>query len=110
MSGKNYQQLYQLNTLSFVLMFVPIEPAYTLAAQSGTDLWSEAFEKNIVVVTTSTLLATLTTVSSIWRQERQNKNAEEIARQGSDLYDKLVGFIDDLLSLGRKLDDAKKIV
>jgi DNA recombination protein RmuC len=107
LSSKNYQNLYQLKSLDFVLMFMPIEPAFALAVQYDASLFSDAFEMNIVIVSPSTLLATLRTIASIWRQENQNKNALEIARQSGALYDKFVGFVDDLLTVGRKIDDSK---
>lgn len=107
LSSKNYQSLYQLNSLDFVLMFMPIEPAFALAVQQDASLFNEAFEKNIVIVSPSTLLATLRTIASIWRQENQNKNALEIARQAGALYDKFVGFVEDLKAVGDKMDEAK---
>ena len=75
--------------------------------QNNPGLFDEAFEKNIVIVCPSTLLATLRTVANIWRQEKQNVNALEIAKQSGDLYDKFVGFTDDLIEVGKKLDIAK---
>ncbi len=107
LNGKNYQNLYKLESLDFVLMFMPIEPAFALAVQSDNSLFSDAFELNIVIVSPSTLLATLRTIASIWRQENQNRNAQEIARQSGALYDKFVGFVEDLENLGRKIDDSK---
>ena len=107
LNSKNYQNLYKLESLDFVLMFMPIEPAFALAVQSDSSLFSEAFEMNIVIVSPSTLLATLRTIASIWRQENQNKNALEIARQSGALYDKFVGFVEDLENIGRKIDDSK---
>jgi len=104
LSSKNYQQLYQLKGLDFVLLFVPVEPAFSLAIQYDVNLFNDAFDKNIVIVSPSTLLATLRTIASIWRQEYQNRNAVEIARQGGDLYDKFVGFVQDLQDLGGKLN------
>ena len=92
LSEKRYQDLYRLNTLDFVFMFIPVEPAYLLAVQQDMSLFSEAFERRIMIVGPSTLLATLRTVASIWRYEYQNQNAQEIARQGGALYDKFVGF------------------
>ncbi len=88
-------------------MFMPIEPAFGLAVQHEPSIFSDAFEMNIVIVSPSTLLATLRTISSIWRQENQNKNAMEIARQSGALYDKFVGFVDDLVTIGKKIDDSK---
>ncbi|MEP0861746.1 MAG: DNA recombination protein RmuC [Ignavibacterium sp.] len=107
LSSKNYQSLYQLNSLDFVLMFMPIEPAFALAVQHDASLFNDAFEMNIVIVSPSTLLATLRTIASIWRQENQNKNALEIAKQAGALYDKFVNFYNDLLDVGKKLDSAK---
>lgn len=107
LSGKNYQSLYQINTLDFVLLFIPVEPAFALAVEQDQELFNEAFERNIVLVTTSTLLATLRTIASIWRLEYQNKNALEIARQSGDLYDKFAALVDDMITVGKKLQDAQ---
>jgi DNA recombination protein RmuC len=107
LSGKNYQNLYQLESLDFVLMFMPIEPAFAYAVQNDPSLFSDAFEQNIVIVSPSTLLATLRTISSIWRQENQNKNALEIARQSGEMLDKFTAFVDDLISIGKGLIGAK---
>jgi len=107
LSSKNYQNLYQLESLDFVLMFMPIEPAFALAVQNDPSIFNDAFEMNIVIVSPSTLLATLRTISSIWRQENQNKNALEIARQEGSLYDKFVNFYNDLLDVGKRMDSAK---
>ena len=108
LSDKNYQNLYQLKTLDFVLLFIPIEPAFALSVQCDAQLFNEAFDKNIVIVSPSTMLATLRTVASIWRQENQNRNAIEIARQGGALYDKFTGFVEDLIVLGNKMKDSQK--
>ncbi len=107
LSEKNYQQLYDLKTLDFVLLFIPVEPAFALAVQHDNQLFNDAFDKNIVIVSPSTLLATLRTVASIWRQENQNRNAIEIARKAGDLYDKFTGFVDDMIDLGKKMDQSK---
>ncbi|MGK7396271.1 MAG: DNA recombination protein RmuC [Candidatus Cyclobacteriaceae bacterium M3_2C_046] len=107
LSQKNYQNLYQLKSLDFVLMFIPLEPAFSLAVQQDQHLFNDAFEKNIVLVSPSTLLATLRTIASIWRQENQNRNALEIARQGGDLYDKFVLFVQDLSELGNRLNTTR---
>jgi len=108
LSAKNYQNLYDIAGLDFVLLFMPIEPAFSLAVQTEEKLFMDAYEMNIVIVSPSTLIATLRTIASIWRQEYQNRNAQEIARQGGALYDKFVGFLNDLVELGKKLDDTQK--
>jgi DNA recombination protein RmuC len=88
-------------------MFMPVEPAFALAVQNDPDLFNDAFNKNIVIVSPSTLLATLRTIASIWWQENQNRNALEIARQSGALYDKFQGLIMDLIDLGKKMDTMK---
>lgn len=103
LSEKSYQNLYGVEGLDFVLLFIPIEPAFTLAVQHDPELFNEAYSKNIVIVSPTTLIATLRTISSIWKQEYQNKNAMEIARQGGALYDKFVAFTDDLTKVGTQL-------
>jgi DNA recombination protein RmuC len=108
LSGKNYQQLYGLKSLDFVLMFIPVEPAFMLAIAHDSDLWQDAWKKNVLLVSPSTLLFVLRTVAHLWRQEQQNRNAQEIANRGAELYDKLVGFVEDLDSLGTKLQQAQK--
>lgn len=108
LSPKDYQNLYGLNSLDFVLMFIPIEPAFALAVQNDQSLFYDAFEKNIIIVSPTTLLATLRTISSIWKQEKQTKNALEIAKKGGELYDKLAAFVEDLIKVGTRMDDAKK--
>ena len=107
LSIKKYQTLYDLTSLDFVIMFIPIEPAFSLAAQNELGIWNEAFDKNIVLTTPATLLATLRTIANIWKQDSQNKNALEIAKQSGALYDKFVGFIDDLSKVGKQMDTAK---
>ena len=108
LSEKNYQNQYSLQGLDFVLMFIPIEPAFSLLVQHDHAIFSEAYEKNIIIVSPSTLIATLRTISNIWRQEYQNQNALEIAHQSGALYDKFVGFIEDLKQVGRQLDMTQK--
>jgi len=107
LSSKNYQNLYQLESLDFVLMFMPIEPAFALAVQNDQSIFNDAFEMNIVIVSPSTLLATLRTIESIWRQEKQNKNALEIAKQSGDMLDKFTSFVEDLLTVGKGLISVK---
>jgi DNA recombination protein RmuC len=107
LSGKNYQHLYQINSPDYLLLFVPIEPAFSSAVQEDSRLFLDALDKNIVLVTTSTLLATMRTVSYIWKQEKQKKSVLEIARQSGLLYDKFVNFVDDLKSIGQKIDSAQ---
>ncbi|MEO1623830.1 MAG: DNA recombination protein RmuC, partial [Bacteroidota bacterium] len=107
LSSKNYQQLYQIHSPDYLLLFVPIEPAFSLALATDHRLFLDALDKNIVVVTTSTLLATMRTVSFIWKQEKQKKSVLEIARQSGMLYDKFVKFVEDLQAIGQKLDSAR---
>lgn len=107
LSEKDYTQIYQLPGLDFVLLFIPIEPAFGLALQQEPGLYEEAFERNIVLVTGSTLLATLRTIANIWKHEYQNQNAYEIAVAGGRLYDKFAGFVDDLLQVGKRIDESK---
>jgi DNA recombination protein RmuC len=107
LNGKNYQSLYGIDGLDFVLMFLPIEPAFSLALQNDSGLFQEAYDKNIVIVSPTTLLATLRTIASIWRQENQNKNAIEIARQSGALYDKFVGFVEDLQTIGSRIEQTQ---
>ena len=107
LSAKEYQNIEDLNPPDFVLMFIPIEPAFSLAVQKDPSVFNDAFENNIVIVSPSTLLATLRTIENIWRRENQNKNAIEIARQSGALYDKFVGFMDDLNDIGKRLDQSQ---
>jgi DNA recombination protein RmuC len=105
---KSYQNLGAFDTPDYVLLFIPIESSFSIALQSDPELFNFAWEKNVVIVSPTTLLATLRTVSSIWKHEKQELNAKEIARQTGDLYDKFTGFVDDLLDLGNKLDSTRK--
>jgi DNA recombination protein RmuC len=108
LSDKNYQQLYGLKSLDFVLMFIPVEPAFMLAISHDSELWHDAWKKNVLLVSPSTLLFVVRTVAHLWRQEQQNRNAQEIASRGAELYDKLVGFVEDMDNLGIKLQQAQK--
>ncbi|HZW38453.1 MAG TPA: DNA recombination protein RmuC [Ignavibacteriaceae bacterium] len=103
LSGKEYQNIPDLNTLDFVLLFMNIEPAFNLAMQTESTLFNEAFDKKIVIVSPSTLLATLLTIANIWKNEKQNKNALEIATLSGQLYDKFVGFVADMKDIDKKI-------
>ncbi len=104
---KNYQTASGLNTPDFILLFIPIESSFSVAIQADQDLFNYAWDRKIVIVSPSTLLATLRTISSMWKQERQTKNALQIAEEGGKLYDKFVAFVEDLMNVGRKMDAAK---
>jgi DNA recombination protein RmuC len=107
LSEKEYQKLREQEGLDFVLLFIPIEPAFSLALQFDNEIFIDALDKNIVIVSPTTLIATLRTIASIWKNEYQSRNAIEIARQSGNLYDKFVGFTSDLLKVGRSMDSAK---
>lgn len=104
---KNYQKIYQLNTLDFILLFMPIEPAFSAALQNDRELFNYAFDKNIVIVSPTTLLATLRTVDNFWKQELQNRNVLQIADEAAAMYEKFVGFTDAMMDVGRKMDASK---
>ena len=104
---KNYHSAAEFSTPDFVLLFMPIESSFSSAVQADQEIFSYAWDRKIVIVSPSTLLATLMTIASIWKQERQTRNALEIAEQGGRLYDKFVSFLEDLLQVGKKLDEAK---
>jgi len=107
MDRRAYQDHYKLNSLDFVLMFVPLEPAFIVAVRRDPTLFDDAFARRIVIVCPSTLLATMRTVRNIWQQEHQKRNVLEIARQSGALYDKFVGFVEDLTDIGAKLQQAQ---
>ncbi|PKM05767.1 MAG: DNA recombination protein RmuC [Gammaproteobacteria bacterium HGW-Gammaproteobacteria-4] len=108
LAGKNYQTLYQLESLDFVLMFIPIEPAFMLAVSHDQKLFMDAWHQNVLLVSPSTLLFVLRTVEHLWRQEAQSQNAKEIARRGGELYDRLVAFTQDLEKVGERLQQAQE--
>jgi DNA recombination protein RmuC len=103
LSAKNYHELYQINSPDFVLLFMPIESSFGLAVQQDAELFNFAWDRKIVIVSPSTLLATLRTIASIWKQERQNRNVLEIARLSGSMYDKFVGFINDMEMIGKNI-------
>ena len=107
LSEKNYQNLSP-NGLDFIIMFIPIEPAYILAIQSEKNLYEEALEKRIVFVSPTLLIPSLQLIKNVWKQEYQNRHVLDIANKAGDLYDKFVGFTEDLITLGRHLDSSKK--
>ena len=107
LSEKSYETAEGLLTPELVLLFVPIEPAFSLAIQGDAELFTYAWERRVVLVSPSTLLATLRTVASLWKVEKQNRNALEIARLSGELYDKFVGFTQDLQKTGTALQNAQ---
>jgi DNA recombination protein RmuC len=108
LSEKKYEDIYKIESPDFVLLFIPIEPAFAVAINADNHLYNKAFEKNIVIVTPTTLLATLRTIDSMWNNEKQQKNAIEIARQAGALYDKFQSLLGDLVSIGKRIDESKK--
>lgn len=107
LSAKNYHSLYEMESPDFVLLFIPLEPAFAVALQQEPQLYNLAFEKNIVIVTPSTLLATLRTIDSIWQNDRQHKNAVDIAKQAGRLYDQFRNLLDDLDKIGKQLNTVQ---
>ena len=107
LSEKKYHDIPDLNTLDFVMMFLPIEPAFLLAIQKDSDLWNFAYNKGIVLISPTNLIAVLKMVSNFWNNEKQNRNVMEIARQSGALFDKFRGFINDMLDVEKKIDGAK---
>lgn len=108
LSEKRYEDLYEVNSPEFVILFIAIEPAFAVALQRDPLLYSKAFDQNIILVTPTTLLATLRTIDSMWNTERQHKHALEIAQKAGALHDKFVGFIEDMNKVGQRMNDAKK--
>lgn len=107
LSAKNYADVFKNESPDFVLLFIPIEPAFALASGLEPELYSRAFERNVVIVTPSTLLATLRTIDSMWTNQKQQENAYEIARQAGALYDKFEGFVSDLIRIGKKIEESQ---
>jgi DNA recombination protein RmuC len=107
LSSKNYQALYDVKSLDMVVMFVPIEPAFMLSVTHDDALFMDAWQRNVLLVSPSTLLFVVRTIAHLWRQEAQTRNAQDIARRGAELYDKLAAFVADLQKVGAKLKDAQ---
>jgi len=107
LAEKNYQALHQLQSIDFVCMFVPIEGAFMAAISNDPALWESSYARNVLLVSPSTLLFVVRTVAHLWRQERQKQNVQEIVNRGAELYDKLVGFVDELKSVGERLEQAR---
>jgi DNA recombination protein RmuC len=107
LSSRNYQSLDAIKTLDFVIMFVPIESAFMIALPNDSPLWEEAWRKNILLVSPGMFLFVVRTVANLWRQEQQNRNVQEIAKCGADMYDKLVSFVEELSKVGERLGQAK---
>lgn len=107
LSRKQYERLYQIDTPDYLLLFVPIEGALTAALSADPHLYLDAMDRNIVIVTSATLIATMRTVAFIWKQDKQQQSVQEIAKQSGLLYDKFVGFVEDMQRIGEKLDDAQ---
>jgi len=108
LSAKEYESINEVRTLDFVLMFVPVEGAFMLAAENDNNLFKTAFENNIMIVSPSTLFVTLRTIENIWRYEHQNENAQLISKKAADLYDKFAGFVNDIEEIGKNIDRTKK--
>jgi DNA recombination protein RmuC len=108
LESKRYEELPGLKSLDFVLMFIPVESAFMLAIEKDSEIFRKAFDKNIMIVSPSTLLVTLRTIQNIWRYEYQNKNALDIADRAGALYDKFVGFVSDLERIGDQIENARK--
>lgn len=108
LAGKNYQNLYQINSPDFVLLFMPIESSFSITVQADNELFNYAWDRKVVIVSPTTLLATLRTIASIWKVDRQNKNVFEIAEEAGALYDKFVGFLTDMEKIGKNIELTQK--
>ncbi|MCB8994366.1 MAG: DNA recombination protein RmuC [Bacteroidales bacterium] len=108
LSRKNYQELYDVKALDFVMLFLPVEPAYLVAVERDPELWNFAYEKRILLMSPTNLIAALKMISSLWRQEFQNRNAREIAKKSGELLDKFYGLLEDLSDVGNKLKSTQK--
>jgi DNA recombination protein RmuC len=109
LSSKKYHLAEQVISPDFVMLFMPLEPAFALAFKMKPEMFEQAWEKNIAIVSPTTLLSTLRTVASLWKQERQQKNALDIAKRGGELYDKFAGIVKDLETLGDRLGSVQKV-
>ncbi len=108
LSDKNYQDLYDLPSLDFVMLFMAVEPSYMIAIQHDPELWNYAYDKRILLISPTHLIAALKMIVSLWRQEYQSRNVEEIARQSGALYDKFAGLLEDLQEIGSRLESTRK--
>lgn len=108
LSSKNYSELYRINSPDFVMLFIPIESSFSIAVQKDAELFNFAWEKHVVIVSPSTLLATLRTIASMWKQDRQNRNVMEIARLSGEMYDKFIGFMTDMEGLGKNIKQSQE--
>jgi len=107
LSSKNYSELYKINSPDFVMLFIPIESSFGIAVQKDAELFNFAWDKRVVIVSPSTLLATLRTIASMWKQERQNRNVMEIARLSGEMYDKFIGFVSDMEGIGKNIRQSQ---
>ncbi len=107
LSDKSYQDIYQIQSIDFVIMFMPVEPAYLTAIRLDPELWNYAYEKRVLLISPTNLIAALKMIVSMWRQEYQNKNAQKIAETAGSLYDKFTLLMEDLINLGKKIEDSQ---